>query len=773
MVHLNGHGVVREGLGYFAFEDDSGQADLRSSKEIRQKLFAGSSVQCAFISGCETGKAPPVAALGGVCQGLVSEEIPLAIGWAASIADDLAIHFATTFYNTLASGQSVDRALTHARQAIRKMCEERDNPSWTLPVLYASSDQGAVFDTDPNRPIVPPPRATTVQHPLPGMTEGYAEHFVGRRRELQRLLPPLREGRLQALLITGMGGAGKSTLATRLARRLQTDGFTPIAISSSEGNPLSAARILTTCGDAFLAARLRDDYAMLQDPAIAVDARLRYVVSVLNQRRYILVLDNFEVNLDETNRRILDREVKEFYTHLLTHLAGNSRAIITCRYRPADVESLPRTCQEEALGDFPESAFLKFMLRDPVVERRYYESELPSDLLTELHRLLGGTPRFLGQMREVLKSIEADELRQELERVKLPAGSEASALREARDRYCEAIFTARLYGYLGSDSQRALSRAAVYGVAVNVKGIAAVTGETEERVRKFIREWEDYALAYREKEKGSADLWTGYGLLRGWLLSEERLSEEERLAAHKSAGDFLRGTVNEKRQDELELSWVDCLIEARSQYIWAGDYEQAREATHRISGGLVRAGMYDEIIRLNSELLDYEEHPGLMSWIGRAYSDLADYPEARDWYERCLAAAGDEIPEEAAEAWHGLATIDLRVGDYEGAKDKFQKSLQITQQIGNRAGEAATFYQLGFLASGIGRTAEGARLVALCYLIDRSIGHGDTESDFRALTQMVSQLNYTQEQVDAMLREVGEAYQQDRGLGLVKAALDK
>ncbi len=82
IVHLTGHGIVKEdGLGYFAFEDEQGNADLRSSLDIRQELFAGSSVQCAFISGCQSGKAPPVEVLCGVCQGLVGEEVLLAIGW--------------------------------------------------------------------------------------------------------------------------------------------------------------------------------------------------------------------------------------------------------------------------------------------------------------------------------------------------------------------------------------------------------------------------------------------------------------------------------------------------------------------------------------------------------------------------------------------------------------------------------------------------------------------------------------------------------------------
>ncbi|MCL6451390.1 MAG: CHAT domain-containing protein [Acetobacteraceae bacterium] len=131
VVDLSGHGIVKEdGLGYFCFEDEDGKTDLRSSMELRQQLFAGGGVQCAFISGCQSGQAPPIAALGGVCRGLVGDEVPLALGWAASVFDVHATRFAAAFYNTLASGRPVHRALVQARQAIRK----GEYPTWTLAV---------------------------------------------------------------------------------------------------------------------------------------------------------------------------------------------------------------------------------------------------------------------------------------------------------------------------------------------------------------------------------------------------------------------------------------------------------------------------------------------------------------------------------------------------------------------------------------------------------------------------------------------------------------
>ncbi len=797
IVHLTGHGIVRDdGLGYFAFEDEQGKTDLRSSVEIRQQLFAGSSVQCAFISGCQTGKAPPVEALGGICQGLVGDEVPLAIGWAASIADNSATHFAATFYNTLAAGQPVDRALTQARQAIRKLCEEQGDPSWTLPVLYNVTSQRMIFD--PRSKPVPPLRKSIVQRPLPGLTEGYAKQFIGRRRELQELLPALREGSLQTVLITGLGGAGKSTLATRIARKLETDDFIPIPVPSSKDNPLSAARLMQICNDAFLAAGQRDAHFTLSDSRLSVNDRLRYIISILNKNRFLLLLDNFEVNIDESTRKILDPELAGFYTYMISNLVGESRAIITSRYRPADVQELPSIAQERTLGDFPESSFIKFLLLEGIVEQRYYKGEIPHDLLSKLYELLGGTPRFLGQVREVLKTIKAEELRSQLEAVTLPSKEKPTLLQQARDQYCEDIFTSRLYGYLNFDSQKALSRVAVYTIPVNLAGMRAVTGEPEEKVHSFTREWQDFAFAYPEHEWVASELWTVYGLLRNWLLAPERLSPDDRKAAHKAAGDFLNEMVENDRTSELGMHPLYVHLEARAQYMSAGDYENAAKITERISGFYRRRGLYSEIQRLNEELLQYYEHPGILAQIAWSYLDRSSYAAAKQWYQRMLDAADGTDKYEAARALHGLATIDLEQGDYETARKKFQTALEINQQIrdrageagtlhnlatidleqgdyetarkkfqtaleirqqiGDRAGEASTWYQLGMLAAKQDRLVDGIKLVAFCFLIEKSIDHADTENAFRVLTGMASQLNYIEEQFNLMLKEVMEAY---------------
>ena len=85
VLHLTGHGTVRDGMGYFAFEKEDGRADLVPADDLR-RFLAGSGVHCVFVSGC---------------QALVGAEVQMAVGWAASIADDLATSFERGFAERL------------------------------------------------------------------------------------------------------------------------------------------------------------------------------------------------------------------------------------------------------------------------------------------------------------------------------------------------------------------------------------------------------------------------------------------------------------------------------------------------------------------------------------------------------------------------------------------------------------------------------------------------------------------------------------------------
>lgn len=885
--------------GYFAFEDETGHTDWRSSKEIRRKL-AGSGIQCAFISGCQTGEAPSGDAVAGICQGLVSNEVPLAIGWAAPIADALATQFAHIFYEALAVPRDVDYALNQAHQVIWDICKRQGDPSWTLPVLYSATDQGLIFDPDLQRPVELPLRTTIVQQPLPGMTEGFAEHFVGRRREQQKILPALRNGTIQVLILTGIGGSGKSSLATKIALKLKAEGYNLIPIPSSKNNPLNAAKLLDACSTAFHQAaanhsakgdetksrRLEAVCKILDNPDATIEIRLQNLVATLNSDQFILILDNFESNMDD-KRIILDQELARFYTYLLANLSGYSRAIITSRYLPAyQCDQLPKV-KEHPLKDISEAAFIKILRRDEVVDQRYRSKELPLGLLQELYRTFGGTPRFLLQMRKVIREMKQDELKAELASIKLPGYVEEGELQKIRDRYFESIFIPRLYQYLSPDSQKALSKAAVFGVPINLDGLAAVVGEPKEKLVSFVREWQDRAFVYADTEKEYSEprKLAVYGLLRDWLLNQ--LRSEEQKEAHQAAGDFLQTVEGKDKGESLGVNWGLLLFEIRMQYLLAGNFSQARLLTDKISRLLEVKGLFEIILALNKELFEYDRHPSTMTWIGRSYSEFCDYDNARDWYQKGLDASKDNHIERST-ALQGLASIEIAKGNYDEAqekliralkichetgnkedeatiwsqlgvielnkrnipeaKEKFSRSLdirrksgkesrvphclyhlaiindeqgkkdeaeklltealeiclrigdphtesviyyeiakryleqgdlnktssnllkalKILQQIGDISGEAAVWHQLAVLMKKQGKTEECLKFLAVSHYLNAKIGHEKKEHSKRSLLKVASQLGYSQEQLNAAIRDSANSYQRDKGRHLLE-----
>jgi len=97
-----------------------------------------------------------------------------------------------------------------------------------------------------------------------------------------------------------------------------------------------------------------------------------------------------------------------------------------------------------------------------------------------LHETFGGTPRFLLQIKEALKSMDAGELEKELKGITLPSDANSSDLQKLKDKYFADIFTERLFGYLSPSSQKALCKSAVYSVPVTLDGLKAVSLESSE-----------------------------------------------------------------------------------------------------------------------------------------------------------------------------------------------------------------------------------------------------------------------------------------------------
>jgi CHAT domain len=172
VLHFMGHGLFdrASGEGMLAFEGADGAPDLVSGKAFATKLKDLRSLGVVMLNACNTARAGQAGGgnpFRGVATALVLGGVPAVAAMQKPISDRAAIAFSTAFYRHLASGDSVDEALTEGRQAIHSA--KPDSFEWATPVLFLRLPEGNVFEArpapapapeEPERrqpPVLPPP----------------------------------------------------------------------------------------------------------------------------------------------------------------------------------------------------------------------------------------------------------------------------------------------------------------------------------------------------------------------------------------------------------------------------------------------------------------------------------------------------------------------------------------------------------------------------------------------------------------------------------------
>ena len=692
IVHLSGHGSVdASGRGAFAFEDERGHTDARDAADLATQIFRGSSVRCVMLNACETSQA----ATSGLCQTLTASGVPHAIGWAAPVVDDRATEFTEALYRRLAHGEQLSQAVAHARDTVRRSGTLRhggvevQDATFALAQMYCFDDGIELYDRAAPRSPWQGPR---IVHELLGDgIKGLREGFVGRRRDVQRLVPPLRDGDVTFAVITGIGGAGKSTLATRAANRLAAAGFEvrPIRAAEGAGAPerarLTLSKVISALSDAFLKGGREDLQRLLTSGEIALDQRLRLAVDGLNELRLLLVLDNFEDCLDLDSRRIPDPDLAECYRLLATRLTRGSRVIVTCRYFPEDTPGDQPQIKHVPLHDLDEPATLKFLRRDHVVESRLAKGELGWELIRELYRALGGTPGFLVEVRRILESVDADDLMAELH------SDSAGPMASSRDEYFHRIVLPRLWDARSPGARDLASRLALSELPLPADAVAAFADEPG----AALAECSHYGIVSELHETDLPTLYAVPGLLRPWMPAPERLDVEAARATHRHLARFWKTCFESRRVLQLRLG-VDTELSACREHSRLGsDPDTFRWATVRLARSLERRAEWGLAYTLLDEIPDGDRDADTLATLGSLELSLGDYPAARANFERALTMfqAIDDRAGEAATS-HQLASIDLMEGHYHTARVNFERALAMRQAIGDRTGEAATWHQL-------------------------------------------------------------------------------
>jgi tetratricopeptide (TPR) repeat protein len=571
------------------------------------------------------------------CQRL-SAKMPMAVAWMAQAA------VLQPFYKALAEGASLEDALLSPK----KGAELSGTVAALLPfpALYSQADlTGPLIDSG-EKSVASGFRACHEIRALPGLAEGWSECFVGRRADISRLYPPLREGGVHTLVVTGQAGSGRSALSVHLCRLLADAGYSVLPLYSSPSNPITWTRLLELVASHLKAAG-QESQAKALIGSKAPKERMNGLIQVLKANRLLLLWDGLE--LDESGR-IPDPDLAQFYLMMVRGI-GAGRAIITSNKLPAEALTLPaRTWQWKAEG-LSSGAFVRRLLYTPAIADRYRQGKISFAALAEHHRLASGLPLRLDQTARAL-SLEDT-----------AAGGDALAALTSR---------------LEKDSLVALCRASICQIALSPASIVAVCALAAEQAESYARSWQSLSLAHI-----SDGLLIVPSSIRPSLLAI--LPPVEIESAHRAAAGFLQGLAEAGRSQEIGLSRLDVLLEARGHYMAAGNWEEAAVTTGRISSYLRRRSHYAEIIRLNRELLDLNtsapKQAGPAAWIGQAYLDQEDYKKAEEWYERALKIS----PEPACYLGRGVSLMHQEKFDL--AKSNLQKAYDAYSQANDLSGQ--------------------------------------------------------------------------------------
>ncbi|MEZ4770340.1 MAG: CHAT domain-containing protein [Caldilineales bacterium] len=147
--HFAGHGH-ETGL---VFADRTGKAAPADAGTVGQML-AGEGVRLAVLNACRAGAGGGQAA--SVAGALLRAGISAVVAMQTDVPDKAARAFATTFYEAVAAGHPVDRAVTLARKAILA----EDSAAWWVPALFMRTPEGHIWqpreEQEPLRSSQPP-----------------------------------------------------------------------------------------------------------------------------------------------------------------------------------------------------------------------------------------------------------------------------------------------------------------------------------------------------------------------------------------------------------------------------------------------------------------------------------------------------------------------------------------------------------------------------------------------------------------------------------------
>ncbi len=653
VVHFTGHAWIAEDGPRFITESETGDRVDATAQDIAKALqFRFPALM--FLSGCRTGQGGRGGELPAMAEMLLSQGASAVLGWGRPVLDTDGILAAETLYAALASAKTLPQALALTYQAMIG----RQARDWHLLRLYVAGRM-------PQQLVTPLKTRDREKAARPSMASKFLdaenkvkvpkrESFVGRRRPLQACLRALQDPEKVGVLLHGMGGLGKSSLAARLCDRL------PDYERVVWVGPLDEPALVNRLVDKVKSSELRQ---RLQDPDEELKYRLRKLFEAEGGPTFLLVLDDFEANLESVGEgfslRPAGAAVLGALVWAMEAVGLGHRMLITCRY-DFDFTGLARFYRQP-LAMMDEADVQKKCAQLEAFREK--EAGIETAVQERALSLADGNPRLLEWLNKVL-----------LESADLDLAALLDALANERHKELRVqVLAAELLAQMDAPMKEMLSRALVYELPVPQAAVVEVC-EGLADVKKLIGR--AVALGLLEKSPDEA--------LRVPRILPLEISESEGLAAQ--AAQVLYRLWWEEAESPNEAH----LLEIHRLAICGKHKDIGKEIGNALTNAWNYTSRYREVINLcNQTLLVVRDH-NLLKNLAVAESTVGNLNAAMTLFEAAFNLCPKEDEQLKSSITHEWAIRKAQQGDVDGAILLFQQSLKIKEKIGNAQGIAAT-----------------------------------------------------------------------------------
>ncbi|MGE0642341.1 MAG: TIR domain-containing protein [Nitrospira sp.] len=710
-IHFSGHGTP----GALVFENDEGFEDRveidRLVTELRQR--GDGALPPFFYLACCHGNTPPQPAKGQGGSASSAAQLHRAgvtevVGYYGPIADELSTRAEEALYGAIAAGDPTRLAIGKARAALLRTFADEESvyrpdlardPGASVNVAHPFAwAQLVLYRRGPEHPLSTPASREKLRRHEASLSRTYRNlldrtfletGFIGRRRELHQLRRRRKRGD-RVVVLQGLGGLGKTTLAGQLLPMLADEGHTvTLWCRRTEGEQDQAEALV---GQLLVYARARFDSGFEQvvshvDREAGEDSVRRFATFlqvILAQEKdtpLVVYLDNLESLLQGPDHvSVTDAPDSEAFGEwrsdvlrdlwrMLVHLSGavgNLYVVASCRYRNDDLAVGLQPVTPLADGDL-----FRLMAWFPALRR------LSAGTRVRLAGRLAGHPRGVEFMEDLVSTAirKWEETQGEWS---MPAPGD----RPGMEREWEQL----IVPILPRVEDRIWSDLLLVGIWERV---------LEERARRMLfrmtllrRPWEDGLIAHLGEPEEGPDLAhrTAEALASTSLLEQidrtvrtrQGLVRRRHYTVHAATAAFVQsrfsnmeelardshhriGTYLEKEAETSPDLTID--LEAGHHLFEANEYDRAWELLGAASNWLQERGMVREGLQTLLPFLSGSVQQGmgrdrvgwLLGTVGLAYHRLGEPRRAIEYYEQALAIGREvEDPRIIAACENGL-----------------------------------------------------------------------------------------------------------------------